>query len=160
MAYSLNSSFVNKQEADALKEMIFKRARERAEKLNEEFQQDIMESARNSFVSKNNPFSQIIENSVSANPEISLQNTEKSIEKTEPVPEGLGFPQRQLNSLAAEQGRLVNENVAAAAIQSTMTEARAGLSNKASFMGALNFLNSQGAVSLMRTRSDRFEVVG
>lgn len=156
MTKSLNSSFVSKNEADALKEMIFRRAREHAEKLNEDFQDDVMENARTSFVSKNNPFSQIIENSEAANPEITLQ---KSTTKNETV-EGLGFPQKQLKPRAAEQSRIVKENVAAAAIQSTMIEARKGLSGKTSFMGALNFLNSQGAVSLMRTRSDKFEVVG
>jgi hypothetical protein len=40
-----------------------------------------------------------------------------------------------------------------------MEEARKTLSNKKSFMGALNFLNSQAAVSLMRTRADKFEIV-
>ena len=160
MAQSLNSSFVNRQEADALKEMIFRRARERAEKLNEELQDDVMEVARDSFVSKNNPFSQIIESAAAANPEINMKAPAKGIEPKEQVPEGVGFAPRQLKARAIEQSRIAKENVAAAAIQSTMIEARNGLSNKTSFMGALNFLNSQGAVSLMRTRSDKFEVVG
>ena len=160
MTQSLNPSFVSRQEADALKDMIFRRARERSEKLNEEFQDDVMEIARESFVSKNNPFSQIIENAAAANPEVNIQTTERSVEPKEHVPEGVGFAPRQLKARAAEQNRIVEENVAAAAIQSTMIEARSGLSSKTSFMGALNFLNTQGAVSLMRTRSDKFEVVG
>ena len=44
-------------------------------------------------------------------------------------------------------------------IQNNMAEAREALSSKKSFMGALNFLNSQAAVSLMRTRADKFEIV-
>ena len=161
MAYSLNSSFVDKQEADALKEMIFRRARERAQKFNEEFQDEIMDSARTSFVSKNNPFSQIVENAAAANPHVDLsaKDENKEVHKQE-TKEEIGFPQRQLKPRAIEQGRLVGENAAVAAIQSTMVEARAGLTNKTGFIGALNFLNSQGAVSLMRTRSDKFEVVG
>ena len=40
-----------------------------------------------------------------------------------------------------------------------MQEARAGLSNKKSFMGALNFLNSQAAISLIKTRGNKFEML-
>ena len=44
-------------------------------------------------------------------------------------------------------------------INNNMAEAREALSNKKSFMGALNFLNSQAAVSLIRTRADKFEIM-
>ena len=40
-----------------------------------------------------------------------------------------------------------------------MRETREALTNKKIFMGALNFLNSQAAISLMRTRADKFEIV-
>ena len=58
-------SIVNRQEADALKEMIFKRARERADSIAKETQDtytsavknDIMDLARDTFVSNKNPFS-------------------------------------------------------------------------------------------------------
>ena len=40
-----------------------------------------------------------------------------------------------------------------------MMEARAALGNKATFMGALNFLNSQAAISLVKTRADKFEMI-
>ena len=140
-------SIVGKNEADALKEMIFRRARERAESMNEDVQSDVMNLARDSFVSKNNPFSQIIENA-----------QQKAVEKEQENKE-IGFPQRELKPRAVEQTREVREQAAAETIQSTMREARAGLENKKSFMGALEFLNSQAAVSLMRTRADKFEVV-
>lgn len=140
-------SIVGKNEADALKEMIFRRARERAESMNEDVQSDVMNLARDSFVSKNNPFSQIIENT-----------QQKAIEKEQKNKE-IGFQQRELKPRAVEQTREVREQAAAETIQSTMREARAGLENKKSFMGALEFLNSQAAVSLMRTRADKFEVV-
>ena len=66
--YNLNST-VTSQEAEALKEMIFKRARERAKALNEDvqssftssIQNDVMDLARDSFVASKNPFSQIVE---------------------------------------------------------------------------------------------------
>ena len=41
MNYQLNS-YVNRQEAEALKELIFKRARERAATMTEDFQADLM----------------------------------------------------------------------------------------------------------------------
>lgn len=145
MSYNFDS-IVGKHEADALKEMIFRRARERAESMNEEEQNDIMNMARDSFVSKNNPFSQIVE------------NAQKAVEN-EPKDNGLGFPQREVKPRAAEQARTVQEQAAASAINNTMMEARSGLENRKSFMGALEFLNSQAAVSLMRTRADKFEAV-
>ena len=60
MSYKFDS-IVNKQEADALKEMIFRRVRERSNSMNEEVQTEVMDLARDSFVSNNNPFSQIVE---------------------------------------------------------------------------------------------------
>ena len=57
-------STVSSQEAEALKEMIFKRIKERAQALNENIQNnftttlqnEIMDLARNSLVSSKNPF--------------------------------------------------------------------------------------------------------
>ncbi len=145
MSYNFDS-IVGKHEADALKEMIFRRARERAESMNEVEQNDIMDMARDSFVSKNNPFSQIVE------------NAQKAVEN-EPKNNGLGFSQREAKPRAIEQVRTVQEQATASTINNTMIEARSGLENRKSFMGALEFLNSQAAVSLMKTRTDKFEAV-
>lgn len=150
------NSFVNKKEADALKEMIFKRARERAQAMTDDIQSDIMDIARESFVSKDNPFSAITSNN--NNTEIS-NNQNAGIYAENKNYNEIGFPERKLNSHALEQTKIVSEKASAAAINNTMEEARAGLSNKRSFMGALNFLNSQAAVSLMRTKSDIFEAI-
>jgi len=142
---------VNRTEANALKEMIFKRVRERSENMTEDFQEDVMNVARDSFVSKNNPFSQII------NTPIENKNVER-ISDTDNKPE-IGFPQRELKPRAIEETRIIKEQIMAATVQSTMNDARNALNNNKSFMGALEFLNSQGAVSLMRTRSDKFEAL-
>ena len=155
MSYKFDS-IVNRREADALKEMIFRRVRERSQDMNEDMQSDVMDMARDSFVSSNNPFSRIIESS-------SSQTTEK-ITEDERVGQneqnnGLGFPIREAKSRIATQSRIISEQTASAAIADTMLEARAGLSNKQSFMGALNFLNSQAAISLIKTRSDKFEML-
>ena len=152
MSYNLNS-FVNNSEANALKEMIFNRVRERSQVMNGNVQADVMDIARESFVSKNNPFSQIMQNVADAaaakEEEIKSQNNDEEI----------GFPQRQLKARAVEQGRVVNEKLAAFTVQNNMNEARVSLSQKTSFMGALNFLNSQAAVSMHRTPSGNFSVL-
>ena len=149
MSYSFNS-IVNRNEAEALKEMIFSRARERSVNMNEEVQQDIMDIARDSFVSKNNPFSKIIENAPAAS------NTDKpEVSKKEEI----GFPMREIKSRVSTQSRLINEQIAEGEIKNNMLSAREALSQKQSFMGALNFLNSQAAISLIRTRADKFEIL-
>lgn len=156
MSYRLNS-FVNRQEADALKEMIFNRVRERSSSMNEEIQSDVMDLARDSFVSKDNPFSQIINNS-----SVTTQGTDAKPANTEvsdTVDNGIGFALPQKIKRTDNSSRLINEQVINAEITTTMQEARAGLSNKKSFMGALNFLNSQAAISLIKTRGNKFEML-
>ena len=152
MSYKFNS-IVNRQEADALKEMIFKRAREKAENLNISEQTEVMELARDSFVSKNNPFSAIVEQTNNTN---SNQNIERSATKTTLQDSEIGFPlkKRENKIQASRQVEIVKTE-----IENNMLEARASLNNKQSFMGALNFLNSQAAVSLIRTRADKFEMI-
>ena len=105
--------------------------------------------ARTSFVSDNNPFSKIVNKPV--------VQEEPTVQKSEE--RAIGFPQREGGQRIAGQSRLIKEQIAASTVQSTMQEARAALSNKSSFMGALNFLNSQAAVSLIRTRADKFDII-
>ena len=153
MSYKFNS-IVNKQEADALKEMIFKRAQERAEVLNNGEQADVMTLARNSFVSKNNPFSAIAEQTIN---NTKLKEETEKIEATIPDKQmEIGFPikKRENKIQTTRQVEIVKSE-----IENNMLQARESLNNKESFMGALNFLNSQAAVSLIRTRADKFEMV-
>ena len=151
MSYKFDS-IVNKHEADALKEMIFRRVRERSESMTDDVQQDVMDIARESFVSKNNPFSKIIESSPA--PEVKAEAKPQKAAGEE----GIGFPVREIKS-ASNSSRLINEQITQAAIENNMLSAREGLSSKKSFMGALNFLNSQAAISLIRTRADKFEII-
>lgn len=153
MSYKFNS-IVNKNEADALKDMIFKRARERSQALNEDVQADIMDIARDSFVSNNNPFSRIIESQPVNNEK--TETPKAAIEEVEQSDTGLGFPVREPK---LRQDRVINEQISSTVIKNNMLEARNTLSNKQSFMGALNFLNSQAAISLIKTRADRFEMI-
>lgn len=149
MSYKFDS-LVNKHEADALKEMIFNRARERAKSMTDDVQDDIMDIARESFVSPNNPFSKIVDTKTTpAVPAESGKNTKEEI----------GFPIKKIREKVSSQNTLINSQLTQAAIENTMLSAREGLSNKKSFMGALNFLNSQAAISLIRTRADKFEII-
>lgn len=59
MAYKFDS-IVNKSEADALKDMIFRRVQERSKGMSDEVQTDVMDLARDSFVSKDNPFQRLL----------------------------------------------------------------------------------------------------
>ena len=153
MSYKFDS-IVNKQEADALKEMIFRRVRERSNSMNEEVQTEVMDMARDSFVSSNNPFSQIVEKT-----NVQPESNPKELVQKGVDNENIGFAMPQKQPKAFNQSNLINEQVANAEIKNNMREARAGLSNNKSFMGALNFLNSQAAISLIKTRSDKFEMV-
>lgn len=158
MSYQFNS-IVNKNEAAALKEMIFNRARERAKSMTEDTQSEVMDMARDSFISENNPFSKIIENNENNN--IQQQKVNKvtdsehnSVKSNKQ--EDIGFEIKEPKLI---QNKIINQQLTAAEISTNMRDAREGLSNKKSFMGALNFLNSQAAVSLIRTRADKFEIV-
>ncbi len=141
-------SIVNRQEADALKEMIFKRARERADSIAKETQDtytsavknDIMDLARDTFVSNKNPFS--IE-PVPAQPE----------EQAE-----VGFSKRRVEEIKSQinyRNRTTSEKV----VEETMSEARIEFGGRTSFMGALNFLNSQASISLVNKRGKNFEAL-
>lgn len=154
MSYKFDS-IVSRNEANALKDMIFKRAQERAQSLNEENQSDIMDMARNSFVSNNNPFSKIIENTKTEN--TTVTNIEATPEDVEKNDNEIGFPNP--DNIKLQQNKIINNQIIASTINNNMREAQEALTSKKSFMGALNFLNSQAAVSLMRTRADKFEMI-
>ncbi len=151
-------STVSSQEAEALKEMIFKRARERAQALTDDVQSsytnsvqnDVMDLARDSFVSSKNPFSQIVE---------TAQNNNV---KPEPEEQEIGFAKRQVNDIKAQiQQRTATSNseLASSQVSSAMFDTRAEFVKKSNFMGALNFLNSQATISLVKNKGQSFEAL-
>ena len=163
MSYQFDS-YVNRQEANALKEMIFKRANERANAMTSDVQADIMNIARESFVSNNNPFSQILaqkaeeaeitkETKTPEEKETTFLHT--FVNEVEEQAEKVGFPQKNLFASSANQYRKISEQISASQIVNNMNEAREGLANKKSFMGALEFLNSQASLSLLNKRAGR-----
>ena len=152
----LRNTLVSNQEADALKEMIFKRARERAENLENNIKNsmttsthnDVMELARNSFISTKNPFSSIKE-----------QKTEE-IEKTKE--EKIKLSQRRIEEIKQDITRkndATYECIANSQVQKAMIDARQDFSNRKTFMGALNFLNAQASISLINKRTKSFEAL-
>lgn len=153
--YNYNS-IVGRQEAEALKEMIFKRARERAESLTQDVQDeytssaqnDVMEIARNSFNASRNPFS---------------FSEVKPVEKTETKREDVGFPPRKIESVPESPSesslKATNDRIIKNTIESNMAEAGSALRQKQSFMGALNFLNAQASVALVKKSGKSFEAL-
>ncbi len=152
-------SIVNRAEAEALKEMIFKRARERAAALDSEVKttytssvkNDIMDLARDSFVAERNPFT-IKEK----------EHAQEIVKDEEPKKEAIGFPERKVQQIKANiiyRNKTSNEELANNAVNTNMLDARADFRKKESFMGALEFLNSQASVSLIKSCGKSFEAL-
>ena len=146
-------SIVNRQEADALKEMIFKRVRERAESITQEAQEsytsaiknDVMDLARDTFVAKKNPFS---------------MNTEQEVEAPRKVE--VGFSQRRVEEVKTQihyRNKVTSEDIVNNEIEGAMADARSEFENKTSFIGALNFLNSQASITLVNKHGKKFEAL-
>lgn len=152
-------SIVSKSEAEALKDMIFKRVRERAEALNNEAQDsyttsvraDVMDLARESFVASKNPFS--------VNQE---EHTEVNTVKQEEEPEKIQQARKHADEIRAQidyRTKVASENLANDVTREAMNEARASLSQKTSFLGALDFLNSQATISLVSKTGKNFSAL-
>lgn len=165
--YNYNS-IVSRHEAEALKEMIFKRARERAEALAKDVQEeytssaqnDVMEIARNSFVASKNPFSLTAEVKTPENKTNSLPPD--SVSENDSKAEEVGFPPRKADAVVKRQEYKIKnsgEEIIKSTIESNMNEARSALSKKQSFMGALNFLNAQATVALIKKNGQSFEAL-
>ncbi len=160
-SYRFNS-IVNQQEADALKDMIFKRVRERAESLTKDTQDsytsaiknDIMDLARDTFVSSKNPFS------ITPKSEAAAQ-AEPIEEHKQEKPE-IGFQQRKIADIKAQianRNKNTVEEIANNTVNDVMADAGKEFTNKTSFMGALNFLNSQASISLISKKGKSFEAL-
>ena len=158
MNYVFNS-IVSVQEQEALKNMIFKRAQERAQALVEEVEEsytsstkvEIMDIARNSFVSNKNPFS--IEFPAEKEPVIEeISPKEKAVELSKKNIENIK------NNIYQKQ-TTIQSDIAEKVMTLNMAEARVGLDKKQAFVGALDFLNSQASLSLINKRQKGFEAL-
>ena len=155
MSYNYDS-IVSKNEADALKEMIFKRARERAAALNEEtqssyttsFKNEIMDIARQSFVAERNPFS--------------VQEKPNAEEKEDNTPEKVKLAKQHAEEIKTKinsLNKIADENIANDSVRESMNDARESLKKNTGFMGALDFLNSQATISLVYKKGSKFNAV-
>ncbi len=158
MGYFVKNSIVPPQEVEALKDMIYKRARERAQSLANEvqnsyttsFHDEIMISARESLNPVKNPFFKEVENN-----KIEKSNETNIVKKNE-----IQSAKRNVEDIKAQIHKKNNEeinNITVNTIQTVMDNARVNLSNKQSFIGALNFLNSQASIALIKKNSTKFE---
>ena len=155
MSYSFNT-LVSKEEQQALKEMIFQRARERAQSFNQEvqnsyttaIQNDVMELARDCFISTKNPFCDTKE-------DVKIET------KQEQKPE-VGFKQRNIEEIKAQikyRNQVSSEKAANITLENNMADARKEFGQKSTFLGALEFLNSQASISLIKNKGKSFEAL-
>ncbi len=159
--YMFNST-VTSQEADALKEMIFKRARERAQAFSDDVQSnyvsavqnDIMDLARDSFVSTSkNPF-------VETKEDVEAKIQTEIIDKQET--QEIGFAKRHVDEIKKQiyaKNKITNTTITNNEVESAMEEARASLGQKSGFIGALDFLNSQASIALIKNKGNAFEAM-
>ena len=147
---------VSRSETEALKEIIFKRARERAEALNKEtqdqytssIQKDLMEIARDSFsATSKNPFAPTGEPAVQEQ-----KNTEDN--------DNIGFKHREnIKREINNKSKIIKNNMAESEVTANMLQARNEFTNRKGFMGALNFLNAQASLSLVNSKTKGFDAV-
>lgn len=154
MSAFISNSTVNRQEAETLKEMIFNRVRARAEEFNKETQEsyttniqyDVMDIARDSFISTKNPFST----------NITTENKANEIKEEEKISNsGLGF-EVSSKKVPNTNNQAINYEIVQKTVNDNMNTARNELCKNSSFVGALNFLNSQASIVLIEKRGKNF----
>lgn len=157
--YNYNKAIVSNAETEALKEMIFNRARQRAAALAEEtqnqytssFKDEIMDIARSSFGAPGNPFAQKAI-------KIHDENNNKHEKQTQ-----IGFEQKQnekdINKIIKSKSDLTKEIISQKEIAHVMQRAATEFEQTKQFVGALNFLNAQAGISLADSKKAKFEAL-
>ena len=157
--YNYNRAIVSKAETEALKEMIFNRARQRAEALAQEtqnqytssFKDEIMDIARSSFNAPGNPFAQKID-----------QNKNKTSNTSEKQTQ-IGFEQKQtdkeINRIIKSKNDIRKELASQQEISQVMQTVSTEFENTKQFVGALNFLNAQARINLAGRGKANFEII-
>ena len=167
--FNVNTT-VSQQEAETLKEIIFKRARERSNQLAEETKKsytgsvksDIMDLARTSLEKEHNPFAKII-SSEGVNGVNGVNEIKEAKEIKDETPAGeIGFAQRSVKDIHDQiinKNQDINRVFTDREVEKAMMSARADYKKSASFMGALEFLNSQATISLVNSRGKSFDAI-
>jgi len=154
-------STVSTQEAEALKEMIFKRVRERAENLTEETKKsytqdtkfDVMNLARDSFVAKKNPFS------LQTEEDLKNKETSKIIDERD---KEIGFVQRDIKEVKvqlSQRNNSFNTQISENEKNAIMNNAHLEFNKTGQFTGALEFLNSQATIGLIKNNVKHFDTI-
>ncbi len=141
-----------KEDFTSLKEAIFKRAREKAEALNNEVKEsytsdvkaDIMESARISV--RNNPFINLTEDEEKIEEAVKSDIKEQSARPTILHSKDIDYSKRGKNRRFPS--RINNELYTAAVREGAMREASATIRQNQNVMNSLKFLNTQAAIAL------------
>lgn len=158
-----SSSVVSKMEAEALKDMIFNRVKERSKALADDVNQsymssvqnEVMDIARNSFVANKNPFSMVAQD-VKTEPvkeemqEEVISSKQKFIQKSKKQAEEL---KRQIYNNQNEY----QKDYANTFVRESMLESRSLNGVKTNFIGALNFLNAQASIALVNSSGKHFD---
>ena len=158
MSYINNNSIVSREEASALKDMNFKRVKDRAASFETEVnssytsdvQNDLLNVARSSFEANKNPFAKIV----------GASEPEKVEKKAEDI--GVGFAQRKLSNTETQvinKSKETAEIISKSVVEETMATASNDLMRKQSFLGALEFLNSQATISLVNKKAKSFDAI-
>lgn len=159
----------NKQEIEALKDMIFKRARERAEALSKDAQEnyttsmqnDIMENARISFNTNKNPFSTINnETETKTYSKKEIDYFEKEVQNHDN--DNIGFEIKKAEQIKAQielKNKISHKENINNMLNDTISDTRKDFVSRSNFMGALDFLNSQATITLINSKGKKFEAL-
>lgn len=173
--YKFNS-IVSHTEVQALKDMIFKRARERAESMNKEAQEtyttniqfDVMNVARESLVANKNPFifdkfekkQDLPTVEVENNKAVEVEKQEEQSIKKDVQIRDIGFGTRNyVKTKINDNVQIKDELIATAAVNENIQDTRKDFRSKSTFLGALDFLNSQATISLVRSKDKSFDAI-
>jgi len=152
-------NIVSKTESEALKELIFNRARQRAEAMAQNaqneyknsFREELMDVARSSFSSPGNPFG--------VNSTLGEKSQTASSKETKQV----GFTQKkssnEIKEIIKAKNTSTSEYIAQNEIYGIMNGASADFEKSKNFTGALNFLNAHARIALAGRQKPSFEML-
>jgi len=154
-----SKSIVSKTEAQALKELIFNRARQRAEALSNDtqnkytdsFRNELMDIARKSFNTPENPFARKIE-----------ETKKTEVVKSQPQQQ-IGFKQKtseeNIKEIIKLKNEIARESIIHKEIAEVMDNNGSDFAKRKNFTGALDFLNAQAGIYMAGKNKTSFEAI-
>lgn len=157
---------IERKDVSLIKEAIFKRARDKAEQLNEEknehytsdVKNDIMEIASADFRSTEfNPFNKFKESMGLNNQEQVVEHEPKQVVQQEPVATKKTF---EIKPLKHNIESVSNSNYSDSVKDETMTAARNQFRQNMNLTTSLNFLNAQAAIQMAKYAHSKINYMG